>query len=302
MHNHKHHKHTHDSSAQSGSHKTLLLAILMTLSFAVIEVFGGVWSGSLVLLGDAGHVASDSLALAISAFAAWVALKPPSHKHSYGLGRAEVIAAWVSSVFMLMIALAIIVEAIRRFDKPLHIHGGPVIIIASIGLLLNLIIAWMLARHERTLNIRAILLHVLSDILGTFAVLISGAVIYFIHWTKIDPILSIVIGVLIIFSSLRLLRESITVLMEGVPAHLDLHEVWETMSQQTDVQAVHDLHIWTLSSGKTALSAHIDIKDLTKWDNVLLNLKSVLHEKYDIDHITLQPEIDVTKCEPCYKP
>lgn len=298
MHDHHHHHH----HSHTGSHKALLLAILLTLGFAAIEALGGLWSGSLVLLGDAGHVASDSLALAISAFAAWVALKPPSHKHSYGLGRAEIIAAWVSSVVMLVIALVIIVEAIRRFDIPLQVRGGPVMVIAAAGLLLNLGIAWMLARRERTLNIRAILLHVLSDILGTFAVLISGAVIYFTHWTKIDPILSIVIGVLIIFSSLRLLRESITILMEGVPDHLDLHEVQETLSQQTDVKAVHDLHIWTLSSGKTALSAHIDIDNITKWDEVLLTLKSVLHEKYHIDHITLQPEIDVTKCEPCYKP
>lgn len=292
--------HTHHH--QSSSHRVLLIAILCTLGFAAIEAVGGLWSGSLTLLGDAGHMASDAVTLAISTFAAWIALKPPSHKHSYGYGRAEVIAAWISSALMLIIALTIIVEAIRRMGHPLTIHGGSVMIIACFGLALNLSIAWALSRSERTLNIRTILLHIFSDILGTFAVLISGAVIYFTHWTMIDPILSIVMGGLIIFSSFRLLRESMTVLMEGVPHHLNFTQVLDTLTKEKGVKAVHDLHIWTLSSGKIALSAHIDIHDLTMWDEVLINLKTILHQQYAIDHVTLQPEIDVTECEPCYKP
>lgn len=295
MHNHSH---THTNSP----HRALIIAILLTLGFAIIEALGGLWSGSLALLSDAGHVSSDSISLAISAFAAWIALKPPSHKHSYGYGRAEVIAAWLSSVAMLLIALVVIVEAIRRFHHPLHIQGGAVMGIACLGLLLNLSIAWLLARRERTLNLRAVLIHIFSDILGTFAVLISGVIIYFTQWTMIDPILSIVIGLLIIFSSFRLLRESMSVLMEGVPLHLDYKQILDAMAQENGVNAVHDLHIWTLSSGKTALSAHVDINDLARWDAVLLQLKSMLHKKYAIDHITLQPEVDITECEPCYKP
>lgn len=248
-------------------------------------------------------MASDSVALAISAFAAWMALKPPSHKHSYGYGRAEIIAAWASSVLMLVIALAVIVEAVKRLHHPpTSIHGGSVMLIACLGLLLNLSIAFLLSRQERSLNIRAVLLHVLSDILGTFAVLVSGAVIYFTHWNLIDPILSIAIGLLIIFSSFRLLRESMSILMEGVPTHLQLKQVQQTMAHVSGVKAVHDLHIWTLSSGVIALSAHIDINDLATWDDVLSHLKGVLKEKYGIDHITLQPEADLIGCEPCYKP
>ena len=280
----------------------LAIAIVLTLGFAVVEAVGGYFAHSLALMGDAGHMASDAVALGISAFAAWIALRPPSHQHSYGFGRAEIIAAWVSSLLMLIISIAVIVEAVDRINRPVHVHGIPVMIIASMGILLNLLIAWLLSRSERTLNVRAALLHVCSDILGTLTALISGAVIYFTHWVKIDPILSILIGILIMISSIRLLKESMRILMEGVPHHLSIKQVSQTMMHIDRVKSVHDVHIWTLSSGVIALSAHVDISDLGVWDNVLVELKSVLKKQYQIDHITLQPERNIEECEPCYKP
>lgn len=300
MHAHNHHHHDHHHAA-SGLHRTFIIAIILALGFAIIEVIGGLWSGSLALLSDAGHMASDAVALVIAGLAAWISVKPPSEKHSYGYGRAEVIAAWISSAGMLVLSLIVIVEAVRRISHPHPVNEIPVMFIATIGLIINLLIAFLLAKRERTLNIRAVLLHVFSDIIGTLAVLISGIVIYFTQWMIIDPVLSIVIGLLIAFSSINLLREAFTVLMEGVPQHLNFSQVLKTMTVHEGVNAIHDLHIWTLSSGKVALSAHVDINDLAKWEHVLASLQALLKNEYEIDHITLQPEATATECKPCHK-
>ncbi len=288
--------HSHGAAAP---HRVLILAIVLTFTFAIVEAFGGWWANSLALLGDAGHMGSDAVALGIAAFAAWISQRPPSHKHSYGFGRAEVVAAWISSLLMLIISLAVIIEAIERIRAPMHVKGVPVMIIAFLGLLVNLFVAWLLARGERTLNIRAALLHVMGDVLGSMAALISGAVIYFTHWFPIDPILSILIGLLIMFSSLRLLRESLLILMEAVPGHINYYDVSNSMAAITGVKAIHDLHIWTLSSGKVSLSAHIDIHEMSAWKDILNKLSTLLTEQYRIKHITLQPEPEIMDCKPC---
>lgn len=279
-----------------------MLAIILTLGFAIIEAVGGFWAHSLTLLGDSGHMASDAAALAIAAFAAWIALRPPSKKHSYGLGRAEVIAAWVSSLMLLIISLVIIIEAVQRINSPVEVGSATVMVVGALGILINALIGWMLMKGERTINIRAALLHVASDLLGSLAALAAGIVIYFTDWYPIDPILSIFIGILIMISSVRLLRESMSILMEGVPHHLNIHHVSKMMTTQEGVTAVHDLHIWTLSSGKFALSAHVDIQNITGWDNVLLTLKSTLKAQYHIEHVTLQPEPIGAECQPCLIP
>jgi cobalt-zinc-cadmium efflux system protein len=290
------HSHAHVGTAP---HKTLIFAIILTLTYAIIEALSGWWSNSLVLLGDAGHMASDTLALSIAAFAAWIALRPPSQKHSYGLGRAEVLAAWISSLILLAISIAVIVEAVNRIHTPEVVKGGPIMIVAFIGLLLNIFIAWLLAKGERTLNIRAALLHVFGDIIGSLTAVVAGAIIYFTGWFPIDPILSIFIGVLIIIASLRLLRESLLILMEGVPGHLDIKAVKKELSVLEGVKGVHDLHIWTLSSGNIALSAHIDIREMSSWCNVLEELRNTLKHEFDIHHVTLQPEAEIIDCKPC---
>lgn len=291
-----HKEHSHDHAAGGHHHgmhaplKVLVAAIIFTFTFAIIEAIGAWWSGSLALLSDAGHMASDSLALSIAAFAAWVASRPPSAKHTYGFGRAEVLGAWFSSLLMVVVVIAILIEAIERIRHPQIVSGGIVIIIASIGLLANLFIAWILSKGEKTLNVRAAILHVLSDMMGSIAALISGAVIYFKGWNTIDPILSIFICILILFSSLQLLRESLAVLMEGVPPHIELNLVGKAMAGVPQVKSVHDLHIWTLSSGVTVLSAHIQIDHFADWFKILENLQHLLLHDYGIEHVTLQPE------------
>lgn len=300
-HSHDGHDHSHGighSHAHNAPVKVLLWAVAITFGFAAIEAIAGWWSHALVLLSDAGHMASDSLALAIAAFAAWVSSRPPSAKHSYGFGRAEVIGAWFSSLLMVVVVIYIIIEAIERFDNPHVIAGGWVMIVGFIGMVLNLAIAWILSRGEKTLNVRAAVLHVMSDVLGSIAALITGAVIYFKGWTMIDPILSIFICILILFSSLQLLRESLVVLMEGVPLHIDLTEVGKKMATIAKVKSVHDLHIWTLSSGVISLSAHIEINDMHDWDNVLKDLRELLAHRFKIKHITLQPEVGLEIIQP----
>ncbi|MDP1574421.1 MAG: cation diffusion facilitator family transporter [Coxiellaceae bacterium] len=299
-HDHSSHSHSHSHShGKNAPFRALFFALCVILFYAIVEAFFGWHAGSLALLGDAGHMVSDALALGIAAFASWIAKKPASKTHSYGFGRAEVVAAWISSLMLLFISLAIIVEAVRRIHTPIAVHGMTVMLVAFFGMIVNLFVAGLLAKSERTLNIRAALLHVLGDLLGSFAALLAGAVIYFTGWFPIDPILSILIGVLIIISSFRLLRESLRILMEGVPAHIDFESVSETLSKTKGVLHIHDLHIWTLSSGSIALSAHVAIHDISDWENILKKLTHALEHHHHIHHITLQPEPEVFNCKPC---
>jgi len=243
------------------------------------------------LFSYAGHMVSDSIALGVAALASRVAQRKPSHLHSYGFGRAEFLGALFNAALMLLIVVAIAVSAVNRLTSTHPVEGGVVAIVALIGLILNVGVAWLLSRGEDDLNTRAALLHVMGDLLGSVAALIAGAVIYFTGWTPIDPILSLFIVVLILFSSLRLLRESMHGLMEGVPLHLSLPEVGQAMAKVDGVRSVHDLHIWSLSSNRIALSAHVVISDLACWENTLATLRELLEERFHIDHVTLQPEM-----------
>ena len=282
------------------SHRLLKLAFLLTGAFTLVEIIGGYFAHSLALLEDATHIASDVVTLGIAVFTSWISVRPPSQKHSYGFGRAEVIATWTSSLFMIFIIFIIIVEAIQRIRRPLFVHSVPVIVITIFGILLNVLIASLLSHSEKTLNIRTILLHVVSDIVSTCTVLLSGIIIFFTQWSLIDSWLSIFIGTLLIISNIRLWRESMIVLMEGVPSHLNIQKVSQTITCFEGIKAVHDVHIWALSSGVTVLSAHVSIINITSWDNVLLGLKSTLKKQYQIDHITLQPEATIKECASCW--
>ena len=285
-----HHHHHHHHAPRNG--RGLIWSFALTAGFAIIEGVGGWWAGSLALFGDAGHMISDATALGFAALAAWVARQPPSTRHSYGLGRAEVVAAVVNSLLMVAVVVAIAIAAVIRLQSPTPVAGKTVMGIAFAGLLINICVAWLLSRGEHTLNTRAALMHVMGDLLGSVAALTAGAVIYFTGWTPIDPILSLVICALILYSALRLLREALHVIMEGVPLNLDLREVGQAMATVQGVKSVHDLHIWTLSSGKVILSAHIVIPNMSCWEDALTTLRALIHERFDIDHVTLQPELD----------
>lgn len=287
-HSHGHHGHDHGHDHHGGK---LYFALALTFFFAVVEAAGGWWSGSLALLGDAGHMATDSAALALAAFAAWIARRPVSPRHSYGLVRAEVVAALLNGLLMLLVIVGIVVEAIERLRTPQPVAGGAVMVIAVLGLLVNVAVAFVLSRGEHTINTRGALLHVMGDLLGSIAALLAGAVIYFTGWTPVDPILSLIVAALILFSALNLLREALHVLLEGVPHTLELETVGQEMAKLEGVQSVHDLHIWTLSSGSVALSAHVVLNEMGAWPRILAAAREMLHERFDIGHVTLQPEI-----------
>ena len=285
-HNHSHEQHDHHA-ADAGSR--LVWALLLTLGFAVVEAFSGFWSGSLALLGDAGHMVTDSASLGLAAFAVWLAKRPPSRRHTYGLGRVETLAALLNVVFMIVVIVILSVAAIHRVLQPTAVNGEAVTAVAIVGLLINVGVAWLLMHGEQTMNTRGALLHVLGDLLGSVAALVAGAVIMFTGWTPIDPLLSLLISVLVLGSSLRLLREVLRALLEGVPAHLSVDDIGQALAAVPGVSSVHDLHVWTLSSNRIALSAHLLVESFSQWPEVLASARHVLHRQ-GIEHVTLQPE------------
>lgn len=283
--------HVHHHLGHGGRNGALLVALGLTLAFAGVEALAGWWSGSLALLADAAHMVTDSSALGLAAAAAWLARRPPSARHTYGLVRAEVLAALFNSLLMLALIGFIVFEAIERIGAPRAIAGSTVVGVAVVGLAVNLTVAWVLSRGEATLNTRAALLHVLGDALGSVAAITAGVVIVVTGWTPIDPLLSLLVAALILASALRLLRDVVHVLMEGVPGHLDLDAVGRDLAALPGVLRVHDLHVWTLSSGTIALSAHLEIKKLDDWPGILGAARHDMETRHGICHVTLQPEM-----------
>ena len=291
--------HGHDHAHDHGAHdsRRLGLALGLTLAFAGVEAVGGWLSGSLALMGDAGHMLTDATSLGLAALAARVARKPPTERHSFGLGRVEVLAALINALFMLAVVAGIAWAALDRFAHPREVSGGAVMLVAALGLVVNLGAAWLLHGGEG-LNVRGALLHVLGDLLGSVAALVAGAVILTTGWTPIDPLLSLLICVLILYASLNLLREGVHVLMEGVPGHLTLSEGGEALAAVDGVESVHDLHIWVPDAGMTALAAHLVVTDIREWEQVLERARHLLREEFGIEHTTLQPEPGATPLHP----
>lgn len=279
-----HHDHGHGHSG-----KRLGLAVLFTLGFAGIEVVGGLWANSLALISDAGHMLTDASALGLAALAAWLAHRPPSRRHSYGLGRMEILAALVNALVMIGLVAAIAASAIGRLLDPRPVTGEAVMIVAAIGLVVNIIVAWMLMGDRDNINVRGALLHVMGDLLGSVAALISGVVITFTGWTPVDPLLAMLIAALILVSSLRLLRVSLHSLLDGVPLDLDLEQVRSALTDVDGVRDVYDLHVWQLSAGRVALSAHVRVDDIAEWPALARQLTRLADEAFGIDHVTLQP-------------
>jgi cobalt-zinc-cadmium efflux system protein len=283
---HHHHPHRHAGGA-------LKAAAALTIAFAVVEALGGWWTGSLALLSDAGHMVTDGAALVLGAIAAWMARLPPSERHSYGLGRAEIIAALLNAAAMLVIIAVLSYEAVVRLGQPGEVNGEVASAIAFVGLAINLAVMRWLAPHGHDLNMRAARLHVAGDALGSIAALASGGIVALTGWTRADPIASLLICVLIAVSSVRLLRESLHALMEGVPLGLSVESIGAEMAGVGGVLSVHDLHVWTLSGTRIALSAHVVVQSMAHWDRTRGELQVRLHDKFGIDHVTLQPESGV---------
>ncbi|HRP76030.1 MAG TPA: cation diffusion facilitator family transporter [Rhodocyclaceae bacterium] len=289
------HTHQHDHDAHGHVHgrasRFLPIALALTLGYAAVEALAGWWSGSLALLSDAGHMLTDAFALALATLAARFATRPPTQTHSYGLRRIETLAGMVNALLMLAVVSVIVWHAVGRLIEPRPVHGQAVIIVALLGLLLNIVVAWLLSRGESDLNTRAALLHVIGDLLGSVAALISGLVVHLWGWYPIDPILSMLICGLILVATLRLLRAATHTLLDAVPERISLPLVGRAMAQTEGVTSVHDLHIWSLDSKETALSAHVVLTRAEAWPEILVRLQSLLREQFGIAHVTLQPEV-----------
>jgi cobalt-zinc-cadmium efflux system protein len=298
-HDHAHHGHDHSHDHEhglgghhhhGGSGRVLVFSLCLTLAFAFVEAIGGWWADSLALMSDAGHMFTDSSSLAIGALAAWMAKRPASKMHSFGLQRAEVLGALINAVLMIVVVVAIAVSAVERFSDPREVAGAPVMIIAGIGLGMNIGVAAILMRGEQTMNVRGALIHVIGDLLGSVAALAAGLVIILTGWMPIDPLLSLLVSALILVSALRLLRDVVHVLMEGVPKGVDAVDVGQALAAVDGVHAVHDLHIWSLSSSQRALAAHVEIARMAEWQAILPRLQTLLADRFSITHTTLQPE------------
>jgi len=265
------------------------LVLGLTSAFMCLEGLAGWLTESLALWADAGHMLADVAALSLSSFAMWMATKQSTPDKTYGYHRAEILAAVCNAVLLLLLACWILYEAFTRFYSPAQVPGLPVMIVGVVGLAVNLICLKLLSGGlGSSLNVRSAYLEVFSDAITSVGVVIGGGIIWITEWYPIDPLLSILITVFIIWRTWLLLSQAVNVLMEGVPPHLNAAEVAQAMVKVAGVKEVHDLHIWTITSGREALSAHIIVPTGGDRDSVLNNLQRQLREEFHINHVTLQ--------------
>ena len=279
----------HSHSPGEATTRVLWIALALTVGFAIVEALGGWFAGSLALISDAGHMVTDAAAFVVALIAIAVGRRPASHRASYGYARAEVLAAFINALAMLALIVWIAIEAVRRLLAPETVSGAAVTVIAAGGLAVNLAVAYLIFRSGDGINARGALLHVCGDVLGSVAALVAGAVIYATGWMPIDPILSLVVALLILRSTFLLLRQSTSVLMEQVPAHLSYDAIGQALAALSGVRGVHDLHVWNMSADHVALSAHLTLDDGTEWPRVLTLAQRLLETEFGIRHVTLQP-------------
>lgn len=284
-----HHGHGHVHGTLQGRRLTITLVLVGV--YMVAEVIGGLLSNSLALLADAGHMLSDAAALGLSLFAIHLARRPSTPQRSYGYYRAEILAALANGAALVALSIYIFVEAIQRFLAPAEVQGGLMLWIAAGGLAVNVVSLWILhAGRQESLNVHGAWLHVLGDALGSVGTIVAGLLIWAFGWYWSDPLASLLIGGLIIYSSWALLKEAVAVLMESAPRGIDPDNVLAAILAVPGVRAAHDLHIWTITSGIHALSAHVTVESQVDDHETLGAIRHVLHERFHIDHLTIQVE------------
>jgi cobalt-zinc-cadmium efflux system protein len=255
------------------------------------EAIGGYFANSLALLSDAGHMFTDVAALALSLLAVRFASRPATPRKTYGFYRLEILAALVNGATLIVLSLLICFEAYKRLRQPEEVHGWMLILISCGGLIVNLISAYLLSRfHKESLNVRGAFLHVLGDLLGSVAAVAAGALIIWRDWKWADPVFSVLISLLIIFSSWRLVSEAVNILLEGTPSHINAAAVEQAIRTVAGVRDVHDLHIWTITSGRHALTAHVVVNDAGESYRILRELRELLAERFVLTHSTIQIE------------
>jgi cobalt-zinc-cadmium efflux system protein len=288
------HQFSHDSSHshapdRSASKRALKVAFALTAGFMIVEVVGGVISGSLALLADAAHMLSDSASLLITLGAIWLAEKPATLRRSFGYQRAEILAALLNGVTLVVVSLWIFWEAYHRLEDPPEVLGGTMLVVAALGLMVNIAAAWVLSRDGGTsLNVAAALRHVLADLAGSVGVIVAALVILLTGWEQADPIVGALIGALVLASAWPIIRDSARVLLEQAPAGIDVDEVATEIRALPGVVDLHDLHLWTITSGFPALSVHVLVDQDADCHERRRAIESMLADRFDLDHTTIQ--------------
>jgi len=284
---------SHREHAATDNRRRLLAVLLLNAAYLVAEVIGGLAVNSLALLSDAGHMLTDVAALALALFALWFAARPPDPRRSYGFYRVEILAALFNGVALLAITAVIIVEAVRRLEQPPPVGGLGLLIIAGGGLVVNLLGAYLLQHgHAHSLNIRAAFYHLLADALGSLGAILAGVFILAFGWTVADPILAIGIAALIVVSAVGLVGEAVDVLLEAVPRHIDTEQLRAALLDLPGVIGVHDVHVWTLTTGMYALSCHVVVACEAFACPKLDEIRRLLHDRFGVPHMTVQIETE----------
>jgi cobalt-zinc-cadmium efflux system protein len=286
------HDHERDHRPEStDARRRLALALGLAAVYLVAEVAGGLWTGSLALLADAGHMGSDVAALSLALFAAWVASHPADDRWTYGRARAEILAALGQGVALVAVAVFVAIEAVERFGAPRPIAGAGMLAIATGGLLVNLASLAVLGEgHRHSLNLRGAWLHVLSDALGSVGAMLAGVVVWQLGWIWADPAASLAIAGLVLVSAWQLIRDAVDVLMEAAPRGVDVDGVRRDLAALAGVRSVHDLHVWTLGQGRVALSCHLVVARIERFEALLTDAYTLLGNRHHIDHATIQVE------------
>ncbi|MDT9724003.1 cation transporter [Xylanibacillus composti] len=292
-HAHCHHGHGHAHPHAPSNKKGLTIALAITSGIMLLEFFGGLLTNSLALLSDSGHMLSDAGSLALSLAAMWIAARPASGKRTYGYHRFEILAALFNGTTLFVIAGWISWEAYERLQAPPEVSSATMIGIASIGLLANLVSAWVLIRKsdvQGNLNVRSAYLHVLGDALGSVGAILAGLLMLLFSWYWADPLISVVVALLILRSAWGVIRRAVHILMEGAPSGVHTEDVKRSLLELEGVLDVHDLHIWTITSGLDAMSCHVEIEDDRNEQHILQQAVQLLEERYSLSHATIQIE------------
>jgi cobalt-zinc-cadmium efflux system protein len=281
--------HGHEHDVRAGSARALGLALALTAGYTVVEVVAGILTGSLALLADAAHMLSDNVSIALALFAVWLARRPATPERTYGYKRAEVLAALVNGLTLVALSIWIFYEAFRRLGDPPDVLGGWMLVVGLVGIGVNLAGGAILFRSRgESLNVDAAFRHVLADLLGSIGVVVAAAMILATGWLEADPIVSILIAVLVLASSWSILRDSTSILLEAAPKGIDTRVVGERLARAPGVVEVHDLHIWTITSGFPALSAHVLVGRGEDCHGRRRELEQLLRREFGIEHTTLQ--------------
>ncbi|MGP4079578.1 cation diffusion facilitator family transporter [Pseudalkalibacillus sp. R45] len=290
--------HQHDHHANK---KALKISFLLISLFMIVEVIGGIVTNSLALLSDAGHMFSDAASLGLSFLAIHYGSKKPSDNKTFGYKRFEILAAFINGIALIFISFIILYEAYHRFIEPPDVAGQGMLSIAVIGLVVNLIVAYILMKGDTSgnLNMKSAFLHVLGDLLGSVGAIIAAIFIIVLGWTYADPIASVIVSLLILISGWRVTKEAVHVLMEGTPGHINIEEIKSSLSTFPVIKNVHDLHVWSITSGYIALSCHITIEEETDHQQLLKQVSDHLNENFHINHTTIQIEYKDRDCDPC---